>query len=209
MLSLALTDITILNKGVIINTLALSDYTVTAHRRPHGKKDHAVVMDHPISSGCRDLLQTPIAYPKTGTGDIRLNTPGTYLIMMFEYVLVSNRHQAISNHHADSTGVIMCHESHITQHKNMARHTAHTIVSLPNPRQCLMFHNYDLMMIVRWNTNILTIMKKETWKLQGHTPIYCTNYDFENKLNLRHTLDRIHITGILSNVQCLQMPFLG
>ena len=34
-------------------------------------------------------------------------------------------------------------------HKNIVRHTAHTIVSWPNPKQWLMIHTSGLMMIIR------------------------------------------------------------
>ena len=36
----------------------------------------------------------------------------------------------------------------IVPHKNLVRHTAHTIVSWPNPQQWLMIHPSDLMMII-------------------------------------------------------------
>ena len=36
-----------------------------------------------------------------------------------------------------------------TSHKNIERHTAHTTVSWPNPKQWLIFHTSDLMMIIR------------------------------------------------------------
>ena len=37
--------------------------------------------------------------------------------------------------------------------KNIVRHTAHTIVSWPNPKQWLMIHTSDLMMIIRQSTH--------------------------------------------------------
>ena len=40
-------------------------------------------------------------------------------------------------------------------------------------------------------------------KLKTHSPIYCIMDNWENMLNLTHTLDKIYLTGILS-VHCLQ-----
>ena len=42
--------------------------------------------------------------------------------------------------------------------KNIERHTAHTIVSRPNPKQWQMGHTSDLIMIMRYSTRILTII---------------------------------------------------
>ena len=39
--------------------------------------------------------------------------------------------------------------SMVHSHKNIVRHTAHTIVSWPNPKQWLMIHTSGLMMIIR------------------------------------------------------------
>ena len=45
----------------------------------------------------------------------------------------------------------MFHEAIWPYHKfkNIERHTAHTIVLLPNPKQWMIVHTSDLMMIVR------------------------------------------------------------
>ena len=39
--------------------------------------------------------------------------------------------------------------------------------------------------------------QREMGKLKTHRPIYCMKDDWENGLNLKHTLDRIYLTGIL------------
>ena len=61
----------------------------------------------------------------------------------------------------------------------------------------------DLIMIIKWNKNIVIITKRELGKLISHSAIYCTEDDSENILNFRHTLDRIYVTNIL-HVQCFR-----
>ena len=51
-------------------------------------------------------------------------------------------------------------------HKNIARHIAHTNVLWPNPKQWLMILISDLIMIIRWGTNMLTLTKREVGKLK-------------------------------------------
>ena len=57
-----------------------------------------------------------------------------------------------------------------TQHLQLRTHTAHTIVSWSNPKYWQMIHILDLMIIIRWSTNILTI-KREMGKLKAHNSI--------------------------------------
>ena len=81
--------------------------------------------------------------------------------------------------------------------KNIERHTAHTIVSWPNPKQWVIVHTSDLMMIIRQSMYILSIITKEMGKLKTHSPTYCIMDNWENMLNLTHTLDKLYLTGIL------------
>ena len=46
-------------------------------------------------------------------------------------------------------------------HKNIERHTTHTIVSLPNPKQWVKIHTSDLMMKIRQSKYILSTSTKE------------------------------------------------
>ena len=85
----------------------------------------------------------------------------------------------------------------ITHHKNIERHTAHTIVSWPNPKQWVIVHTSKLMMIMRQSMYILSIIKKEMGKLKTHSPKYCIMDNWENMLNLTHTHDKLYLTGIL------------
>ena len=55
-----------------------------------------------------------------------------------------------------------------------------------------------------YKVHILTIITGELGKLKTHSPIYWIKDDWENCLNLRHTLGIIYLTSILV-VQCLQM----
>ena len=45
--------------------------------------------------------------------------------------------------------------------KNIVRHTAHTIVSWPNPKQWVIVHTSDLMMIIRQSIYSLPIITRE------------------------------------------------
>ena len=82
-------------------------------------------------------------------------------------------------------------------HKNIERHTADTIVSWPNPRQWVIVHTSDLMMIIRQSIYILSIITREMSKLKTYSPTYCIMDNGENMLNLTHTLDKIYLTVIL------------
>ena len=57
--------------------------------------------------------------------------------------------------------------------KNIEKHTAHIIVSWPNPKQWVIVHTFDLMMIIRQSIYILSIITKELGKLKTHSPTYC------------------------------------
>ena len=61
-------------------------------------------------------------------------------------------------------------EGHIHDLKNTERHTAHTIVSWPNPKQWVIVHTSDLMMIIRQSIYILSIITREMGKLKTHSP---------------------------------------
>ena len=84
--------------------------------------------------------------------------------------------------------------------KNIGRHTAHTIVSWPNPKQWVIVHTSDLMMIIRQSIYILSIISKEMGKLKTHSPTYSIMDNRENMLNLTHTLDKLYLTSYKSNV---------
>ena len=88
--------------------------------------------------------------------------------------------------------------------KNIERHTARTIVSWPNPKQWVILHTSDLMMIIRHRIYILSIITRDMGKLKTHGPTYCIMDNWEYMLYLIHTLDKTYLTGILE-VQCLQI----
>ena len=81
------------------------------------------------------------------------------------------------------------------EQNNIARHT-----SWPTPEQWLMIHTCisDLIMTIRWNTSIQK--KRVNWTLNSF--IYCRTDNWENRLNLRHTLGKIHLTSMLYD-QCV------
>ena len=81
--------------------------------------------------------------------------------------------------------------------ENIERHTAVTIASWPNPKQWVIVHTSDMMMIIRQSIYILSIITREMGKLKTYSPTYCIMDNGENMLNLTHTLDKIYLTGIL------------
>ena len=54
------------------------------------------------------------------------------------------------------------HHGNTNRDKNIKRHTAHTIVSWPNPKQWILVHTSDLMMIIR-QSNILSQPSRGNW----------------------------------------------
>ena len=82
-------------------------------------------------------------------------------------------------------------------YKHIERHTAHTIVSWPNPEQWVMVHTSDFMMIIRQSIYIPSIITRGMGKLKTHSLTYCIMDNWENMLNLTHTLDKIYLTNIL------------
>ena len=82
-------------------------------------------------------------------------------------------------------------------YKNTERHTAHTIVSWPNPKQWVIVHASDLMMIIRESIYILSIITREMGKLKTHSPTCCIMDNWENMPYPTHTLDKMYLTGIL------------
>ena len=90
-------------------------------------------------------------------------------------------------------------------HKNIKRHTVDTFVSWPNPKQWVIVHTSDLMMIIRQSLYILSISTTEMGKLKTYSPTYCIMNNGENMLLFTHTLDKIYLTDILY-VQCHLRP---
>ena len=69
-------------------------------------------------------------------------------------------------------------------HKNIERHTADTIVSLPNPKQLVIVDTSDLMMTIRQSIYILSIITTEMGKLKAYSPTYCIMDNGGNMLNV-------------------------
>ena len=90
-------------------------------------------------------------------------------------------------------GTVCCAEKN---QKNIEKHTAHTIVSLPNPKQWQMGHTSKSMMIIRSSTGILTIIIRKMGKQNIQSPVSCMEDHSENWHNLRHTLERDYIWQI-------------
>ena len=74
--------------------------------------------------------------------------------------------------------------------KNTERHTAHTIVSWPNPKQWVIVHTPDLMMITIQSIYIyiLSIITREMGQLKTHSPTYpIQNYVIDTEGIIRLT----------------------
>ena len=66
--------------------------------------------------------------------------------------------------------LLRCNPSPLCHHKNTEKHTAHTIVSWPNPKQWVIVHTSDSMMIIRQSIYILSIIIREMGQLRTHSP---------------------------------------
>ena len=64
-----------------------------------------------------------------------------------------------------------CWSKVLSFHKNIKRHTAHTIVSWPNPKQWIIVHNSNLMMIIR-QSNIFSQPSRWNWVNWKYTAPY-------------------------------------
>ena len=76
-------------------------------------------------------------------------------------------------------------------HKNIERHIMHTIVSWPNPKQWVIVHTSDLMMIIRQSMYILSIITKGMGKLKTHSPTYCIMDNWDYLILLTHATNYI------------------
>ena len=81
--------------------------------------------------------------------------------------------------------------------KNIERHTADTIASWPNSKQCVIVHTSDLIMIIRQSIYIISIITREMGKLKTYSPTYCIMDNRDNMLNVTHTLDKMYLTDVL------------
>ena len=109
-------------------------------------------------------------------------------------------------HHENKDMVRCCqcalwvHNDCIRKIKNVG-HTVHIIVSWPNPKQWVIVHTSDLMMIIKQSIYILSVITRGMDMLKTHSPTYCIMDcimdNWENMLNLTHTPDKIYLTGIL------------
>ena len=77
--------------------------------------------------------------------------------------------------------ILLClHSTFVYFYKNIEKHTAHTIVSWPNPKQWMIVHTSNLMMIIRQSIYIISIITREMGKLKTHSTIYCIIDNWEN-----------------------------
>ena len=65
---------------------------------------------------------------------------------------------------------------HTHTYKNIDRHTAYTIVSWPNPKQGIIVHTSDLMMIIRQRIYKLPGQTIELAKVLGVSPVFQARY---------------------------------
>ena len=91
-----------------------------------------------------------------------------------------------------------------SHHKNIEKHTVHTIVSWPDPKQWVIVHTSDLMMIIRQSIYILSIITKEMGKLKTHSLTYCIMDNWENMLKRTHTKTyfECHMKGVTFTLRC-------
>ena len=100
---------------------------------------------------------------------------------------------------------------YVDDHKNIERHTADTIVSWPNPKQWVIVHTSNLMIIIRQSIYILSIITREMGKLKAYSPIYCIpylklryqkalySYSFSNTFHGHTGRVKLHFRNIISH----------
>ena len=71
-------------------------------------------------------------------------------------------------------------------YKNTERNSAHSIFSWPNPKQSMLVHTSDLMMIIRQSVCIFSIITREMGKLQAHSSTYRIMDNWEIITLIRH-----------------------
>ena len=85
---------------------------------------------------------------------------------------VSNTHNIEHENISDTRTVTKSFKGMINLiHMNIKRHTAHTIVSWPNPKQWIIVHTSDLMMMIT-QSNILSQPSQGNWVNWKHTATY-------------------------------------
>ena len=92
-------------------------------------------------------------------------------------------------------------------YNNIERQTEHTTVSWHDPKQWMIIHTSDLMMIIRQSTCILSIITREMGKLKTHSSIYCIMDKWKNMLNLTHMTKCNH--GMIDFTKCIEWEFLS
>ena len=156
----------------------------------------------PIRKALRVLSQYKDRRSRHGDSHVKDKTVfymGVSIPVWHLYIETALRSLSV-RHRSDTSAPYTCllHE-HIlldNPYKNIERHTAHAIVSWPNPKQWVIVHTSDLMMIIRQSIYIISIITKEMSKLKTHSPAYCIMDNWEKMLNLTHTLDKLYLTGI-------------
>ena len=140
------------------------------------------------------------------------NNRGWVILLYFRFIICSRLQMEAILPLGDTCREVdahVCSEANITSalhsfDKDTVRHTAHTIVSLPHPKQWVIVHTSDLMIIIRQSIYILSIITREVGKLKTHSPTYCVMDNWYDMPYPNQTLDKIYLTGILL-VQCLQI----
>ena len=89
---------------------------------------------------------------------------------------------------------------------NVINNAAHTIASRPNFQPWLMNHISDLIMLIRWSTNI-SHHQKETGSADNSPSIYFIKNNNEIRLRLKYTLSRVCMASILY-AKCFQTIML-
>ena len=110
---------------------------------------------------------------------ISCRIPGAYSSKTGYYINSLVSRSAVNFYTRPRIGIIIIKVRWPWDPKNIKRHTAHTIVSEPNPKQWIIVHTSDLIMIIRQSIYSLN-QHKEMDKLKTRSPIYCimdnTNY---------------------------------
>ena len=134
--------------------------------------------------------------------NLKINTPLEFNLILkrycnFSFIYTGSIGGTLVNTNSD---LVKAAEEPGKVQKNTERHTAHTIVSWPNPKQWVIVHTSDSMMIIRESIYILSIITREMGQLKTHSPTCFVMDNWKNMPYLTHTLDKLYLTGIQFNV---------
>ena len=109
-------------------------------------------------------------------------------------------HQAQEKNEEGLIGVCSCDLT--WEHTYIARHTAHTIVSMPIPKNVFLNSISNLILISTYIYIYFTITKREIGKLNTHSPAYYIRDSWENITEKILYVESLQVYTMIIMIQC-------